>query len=289
MLHESGREVDYLKYIRSSLKYLGGIDKNFKFILMLMITSLVFFVHFFKKIMLNLEHLGIFANFSEVLNSLNSRFFIKKTIALWSLIFVSYSAASQGFLKNPERDSTLKRVRLSIGLGTGTTYQYGGVWLGKSAPSIHIEPQLRIRKGFYIGVRLENSFIKYYRATYNPSTKINEQYRQIKASPIFSWVLTAEKHFLNSDKTFIPFMGIGIGSFYRGKGELLANNNKRVDLGSCSGVVFRFGMTSNKVSVMTELNQLWENGNVGSYGSWWGNSGGFRGRSYASIKVSYLF
>ncbi|WP_028524814.1 hypothetical protein [Runella limosa] len=214
---------------------------------------------------------------------------MKKLPLFFAFIAISLTAISQNDLKKEESASTPRKLRLGIGLGIGSTYRYGGLWLAKMAPSIHVEPQYRISKGLYVGLRLENSFLKNYRATYTIDAKTSNEYGQIKANSLFSWALTIEKHFKNDLKTFAPFVGAGIGTFYRGQGQLMAYNNKEVALGTCSGLLFRAGLASSKFSFMAEVNPLWENNEHGKFRSWWGDSGEYRGRSYASIKGTYFF
>ena len=214
---------------------------------------------------------------------------MKKSTLFFAFIAISLAAVSQNDSKNKETDSKPKKLRLGIGVGLGSTYRYGGLWLAKMAPSIHLEPQYRISRGLYLGLRLENSFLKNYRATYTIDAKTSNDYGQIKANSLLSWALTIEKHFKNDTKTFTPFIGAGVGTFYRGQGQLMAYNNREITLGSCSGLLFRAGLASSKLSFMAEINPLWENNEHGRFKSWWGNSGEYRGRSYASIKGTYFF
>lgn len=224
-----------------------------------------------------------------LLNEQKTTIDMKKYALLFVLGTISFVSVSQNTKQTKNKSSEPKKLRIGAGIGLGTTYRYDGLWLAKMAPSIHLEPQYRISKGLYVGLRLENSFQRNYRATYTIDAKTSSDYGQIKADPMFSWAFTLEQHFQKDTKAFAPFLGLGVGTFYRGTGKLVSLSNTEVNLGSCSGLLFRAGLASSKLAFMAEINPLWENNQHGRFRSWWGNSGEYRGRSYATIKASYLF
>ena len=184
-----------------------------------------------------------------------------------------------------------KRLSLVAGVGLASTFQYGGVWLQKSAPVLFIEPQYSLTKKLTIGLRGEYALLKMYKATYNTTTAAsNFDNSRIKAPTMPSLGLFLEYHFQNDAHRYIPLIGLGIHNFFRGKGELISlANSPTVNLGSSSGLSPRFGMVSKRWIYMGEANILWENKTHGRMRSWWGNSGEYRGRSYLTLKVGYRF
>jgi hypothetical protein len=188
------------------------------------------------------------------------------------------------------------RFDMAVGIGAAATYTYGGLWLQQTTPVVFIEPHYQVSNHFSLGFRLENVFASTYKATYY-ATEPN--YNLIKASSMPSVALLIDYNVFSSDgdlqlmfadKVINPFVGVGVGTFFRGQGELIALTPPFiVNLGSSSGLITRFGVNSKRLLICAELNILNENKTHGSNISWWGNSSEYRGRSYISLKVGYKF
>ncbi len=182
-----------------------------------------------------------------------------------------------------------RRFNLLVGLGIAAPSHYGGLWLAQAAPVVFIEPQYRLGKHWNLGLRLEYAFLTKYRATYNNFDLDNGI---VKAPAIPSIALFLDYHFKPNQSGLKPFIGVGLGRFSRGTGELLADkykSSKNIALGSCPGIVPRIGLSSARLAISAEANILWENYTTGPFITWWGKSGDYRGRGYTTLKVAYKF
>ncbi|WP_148562428.1 hypothetical protein [Spirosoma radiotolerans] len=185
---------------------------------------------------------------------------------------------------SPTKLRKRNELSLLIGAGGGATYTYGGIWLQKTAPVLFIEPQYSLSPRLNLGLRLEGIMPSTYRATYKTSER---QYNLVKASAMYSVALMLDYNFAPSTATYTPFVGVGIGNYFRGKGDLISDPiPQTVDLGVSSGVTVRAGVSSTYLMVSAEINMLNENQTNGDHVTWWGRSGEFRGRSYVSLKAS---
>lgn len=205
-----------------------------------------------------------------------------------SSAFVADSGSTPAISDKEAASATLRKgyvLSLLIGAGGGATYTYGGLWLPKTAPVLFIEPQYSLSPHLNLGLRLEGIMPSTYRATYKTS---EGQYNLVKASAMYSVALMLDYSFAPSTAAYTPFVGVGIGNYFRGKGDLISDPTPQtVDLGVSSGVIIRAGVRAKYLMVSAEINILNENQTNGDHVTWWGRSGEFRGRSYASLKASF--
>ncbi|GAB3719503.1 hypothetical protein [Spirosoma lituiforme] len=184
----------------------------------------------------------------------------------------------------PARVGKRKELAFLVGAGGAATYTYGGIWLQKTAPVLFIEPQYSLSSHLNVGLRLEGALPSTYRATYKT---VEPRYNLVKASTMYSVALMLDYTLAPSTATYVPFVGVGIGNYFRGKGELISDPiPQTVDLGVSSGVILRAGVSSKYLMISAEINMLNENQSNGDHVTWWGRSGEFRGRSYVSLKAS---
>jgi hypothetical protein len=106
-----------------------------------------------------------------------------------------------------------KRLSAVAGVGLASTFQYGGIWLQKSAPVLFIEPQYSITKKLTLGLRAEYALLKTYKATYN-TPAANFDHSIVKAPAMPSLGLFLDYHFKKEAHRYTPFIGLGIHNFF---------------------------------------------------------------------------
>ncbi|WP_461139649.1 hypothetical protein [Spirosoma pomorum] len=188
------------------------------------------------------------------------------------------------------------KIDIVCGLGGAAPYTYGGVWFQQTTGLVFLEPYYHVSDHMSLSLHLENLFPSMYKATYNATETM---YGRVRASFMPSAALMVNYHLFNrssewqlryGNRVLNPFISAGIGTFFRGQGELISQNPPQtIQLGICTGVLGRLGVMTNRWVISTEMNVLNENRKQGSHKSWWGGSMGYRGRSYVSLKVGYTF
>jgi len=187
--------------------------------------------------------------------------------------------------KEPGSSYPAPKLSLSVGAGAAATYTYGGVWLKQTTPVLFVEPQYQFTQKWGVSLRAENVFASTYRATYRYN---GASYHAIKASSMPSVALLINYRLTKNEAKWVPFVGVGVGTFFRGNGKLVTETTSRsMALGSCSGVVGRLGVASRHLTLAAEANVLNENSEHGNSRTWWGSSHEYRGRSYLALKLAY--
>ena len=171
--------------------------------------------------------------------------------------------------KSPDFMQYRNRWNLKMGLGAGTTWRHKNNFLDAAVLAVSAEPTYRVNNYVAVGLRGEYTFSK----SYLSGTK------RIRSEPIGSLSVTTDVIKLFNNQ-FSPFVGLGAGLYYLGRGRMLSGEqiNEEIEansknLGTRFGVSPRIGLNINSFSVSIEIHLIDEKV--------------YNNRDYATLKVGY--
>jgi len=171
--------------------------------------------------------------------------------------------------KSPDFLQYRTRWNLKLGTGVGTTWRHEGNFLDVATLSFSAEPTYRLTNYIAIGARAEYTFAKSYLSGSG----------RIKADPIGSLSVTGDVIKLWKNQ-YAPFVGMGAGAYFLGKGERMIGNESgeeilsgKQKLGTRFGVSPRIGLNIMAFSVAVEIHLIDEKI--------------YNNRDYATLKIGY--
>jgi hypothetical protein len=195
------------------------------------------------------------------------------------------SLARTSFGTTQSQDSHFGDGKFSVAVGAGLAmpYRYQGLFFGAIAPTIAIEPRVRLSRRLTLALHGEYTFITEYKVISN---------RLVKTQAMPSLSLLADYHFVNAKAS--PFIGFGPGIFSRGTGLVQndpQNANYEYKLGLSPGLNLRGGISLKRLALVLDINLLWEHTNPKHdfYNSVFSSTteAAWAGRDFTSLKVYY--
>jgi hypothetical protein len=205
-------------------------------------------------------------NFNKNIPAIISLFFLLQTAYGQSTYERVYPLTQDQ--KSPDFMQYRNRWNLKVAAGAGTTWRHKNNFLDAAVLALSAEPTYRLTNYVAVGLRGEYSFSKSYLSGN----------RRIRSEPIGSLSFTTDviKLFKNQ---YAPFVGIGAGAYYLGRGEPLSayendeSHAGRRNLGTRFGVSPRIGMNIKSFVLAIEVHLIDEKV--------------YNNRDYATLKVGY--
>ena len=198
---------------------------------------------------------------------------MKKIIAALCISIFSTSSFAQTF-SNPNIKSLPfhERWGVKISAGYGTTSRYNALFFKTHGPDFSVEPQFLLMDNILIGARAEYAFMKSY---ISGNSGESGRTKRIQAEPIASFSLTGD--FINPwKKPNWPFVGLGAGFYYLGKGQRVQNGEvlEEENLGTRFGISPRIGVNIRQFSIALEFHLIDEKV--------------LYNRDYTTLKIGYV-